>query len=642
MSILKVEPSAINTDASFVFGDIATTGNITVGDAIIQSTAGGDIEFVTTTGSVTLDANTVSFLSNVSTQGAAGSNGYVGSQGVPGFTGSSGTNGFTGSAGTNGFTGSAGTAGTNGFTGSIGYTGSTSEATSVTVSPAFKGALLSLSASESVSSTASVINNFTVVEYDTTGGLLTAAASRFTIPAGVTKVKCAAAIADVTSVTDQLALTIRINGSITYSTSTDIDSGGGDHTPGFTPVLSVVEGDYLEVWAAAPTTRTVDTSFYTWFSIEVVEGSILDTTSVIRTTGFTGSAGTTGFTGSGGTGFTGSTGTGFTGSAGTVGFTGSGGTGFTGSAGQVQYQPGTAVPYILVKTNGSQQSVGSGSEVLINLNTVSSGNVELSNGSDGFSIPRTGLYNIDVNYITNNSTHVDITEIHARIYVNGTYRYSIFESSPAFGFNKSLSGSTNLYLNQGDIVKIYFWAFNDTLIVGVSGCSTRISELLPPSAGFVGSSGIAGFTGSAGTNGFTGSVGSGFTGSAGSNGFTGSAGTAGSAGFTGSIGFTGSAAPLNLPVVNRSSAYTLTAADVGDYVNITTGGVTVPSGVFVSGDVVSIYNNSASSQTITTTAVTCYLVGTATTGNRTLAQRGLATLLCVGTNEFVISGGGLT
>jgi hypothetical protein len=71
--------------------------------------------------------------------------------------------------------------------------------------------------------------------------------------------------------------------------------------------------------------------------------------------------------------------------------------------------------------------------------------------------------------------------------------------------------------------------------------------------------------------------------------------------------------------------------------------VTVPSGVFSSGDVVSIYNNSASNQTITQgTSVTMYLVGTATTGNRTLAQRGLVTVLCVASNTFVISGGGLT
>jgi hypothetical protein len=36
------------------------------------------------------------------------------------------------------------------------------------------------------------------------------------------------------------------------------------------------------------------------------------------------------------------------------------------------------------------------------------------------------------------------------------------------------------------------------------------------------------------------------------------------------------------------------------------------------------------------------LAGTATTGNRTLAQRGVATLLCVASNTFVITGAGIT
>jgi len=228
--------------------------------------------------------------------------------------------------------------------------------------------------------------------------------------------------------------------------------------------------------------------------------------------GFTGSAGTNGTIGvdgyTGSIGFTGSAGTnGNTGFTGSIGFTGSAGTngntGFTGSIGQVQYQPGTAVPYILTKVNGSQQSVATSTEVLINLNTVVSGNVELSNGTDGFSIPRTGLYDIDVDFLTNNSTHVDITEIHARIFVNGSRVHSFYESAPAFGFNKSISGSSCLYLNQNDIVKIYFWAFNDTLIVGASSCNVTLTELLPPSAGYTGSAGTNGSTG------FTGSAGAG-------------------------------------------------------------------------------------------------------------------------------------
>jgi len=99
----------------------------------------------------------------------------------------------------------------------------------------------------------------------------------------------------------------------------------------------------------------------------------------------------------------------------------------------------------------------------------------------------------------------------------------------------------------------------------------------------------------------------------------------------------------DIPANSKSSAYTLVASDAGKYISITTGGVTVPSGVFSAGQAVGIYNNSGSSQTITQgTSVTLRKVGTATTGNRTLAQYGLCSVLCVGTNLFVITGGGLT
>ena len=98
-----------------------------------------------------------------------------------------------------------------------------------------------------------------------------------------------------------------------------------------------------------------------------------------------------------------------------------------------------------------------------------------------------------------------------------------------------------------------------------------------------------------------------------------------------------------VPQNSQTSAYILALSDVGKHISITTGGVTVNSGIFSPGDAVSIYNNSGSNQTITQgTSVTMYLVGTATTGNRTLAQRGVATVLCVGTDTFVIMGGGLT
>ena len=94
---------------------------------------------------------------------------------------------------------------------------------------------------------------------------------------------------------------------------------------------------------------------------------------------------------------------------------------------------------------------------------------------------------------------------------------------------------------------------------------------------------------------------------------------------------------------DKTSAYVLVAADNGKMINITTGGVTINGSIFSAGNNITIYNNSGSSQTITQgTSVTMYLAGSATTGNRTLAQRGICTVVCVAANTFVISGAGLT
>jgi len=98
-----------------------------------------------------------------------------------------------------------------------------------------------------------------------------------------------------------------------------------------------------------------------------------------------------------------------------------------------------------------------------------------------------------------------------------------------------------------------------------------------------------------------------------------------------------------LPINSQTSAYVLVAGDAGKTISITTGGVTVNTGIFSAGDNITIYNNSGSSQTITQgTSVTLRLAGTATTGSRTLAQYGVCTLLCVASGTFVISGAGLT
>ena len=94
-----------------------------------------------------------------------------------------------------------------------------------------------------------------------------------------------------------------------------------------------------------------------------------------------------------------------------------------------------------------------------------------------------------------------------------------------------------------------------------------------------------------------------------------------------------------LPENAKTAAYTLAAADTGRLITITTGGITVPASVFSVGQVVTIYNKSGSNQTITQgSGVTLRQAGTANTGNRTLAQYGIATVICISGTEFVISG----
>ena len=101
----------------------------------------------------------------------------------------------------------------------------------------------------------------------------------------------------------------------------------------------------------------------------------------------------------------------------------------------------------------------------------------------------------------------------------------------------------------------------------------------------------------------------------------------------------------SLPVNSQTSAYIVAATDNGRTISITTGGVTVNNSIMSSGMVVSIYNNSGSSQTITQgTSVTLQWAGqtTSSTGNRTLGLYGLATIVFLSASSAVITGSGLT
>jgi hypothetical protein len=96
-----------------------------------------------------------------------------------------------------------------------------------------------------------------------------------------------------------------------------------------------------------------------------------------------------------------------------------------------------------------------------------------------------------------------------------------------------------------------------------------------------------------------------------------------------------------VPPVVSGGAYTLQASDVGDHVSAT-GNITVPPSVFSAGDVVVIYNNTGGNLSILRGAgVTMYWVAGAN-ATRTLGTRGLASVVCVASNTFVITGQGLT
>lgn len=96
----------------------------------------------------------------------------------------------------------------------------------------------------------------------------------------------------------------------------------------------------------------------------------------------------------------------------------------------------------------------------------------------------------------------------------------------------------------------------------------------------------------------------------------------------------------NIP--RSTTTTTATTGDVGKCIAVSAG-ITIPNSTFAAGDAISIYNNSGSSVTITqASGLTMYLAGTATTGNRTLAQRGIATIWFNSATDCVISGGGLT
>ena len=96
---------------------------------------------------------------------------------------------------------------------------------------------------------------------------------------------------------------------------------------------------------------------------------------------------------------------------------------------------------------------------------------------------------------------------------------------------------------------------------------------------------------------------------------------------------------------HNASTYTLVAGDAGKLVREATNSanITIPQNVFSAGDMISIFNVSTGNNTITSgSGITLYNTADGATGNRTLAAKGVCTIVCTNPNEFIISGSGLS
>ena len=106
-----------------------------------------------------------------------------------------------------------------------------------------------------------------------------------------------------------------------------------------------------------------------------------------------------------------------------------------------------------------------------------------------------------------------------------------------------------------------------------------------------------------------------------------------------------SALAIGIPQNSQNAGYTLVLTDNGKHINMATAGAfTIPANssvAFPIGAAITFYNPSAAC-TIAITTDTLRFSGAGTTGTRTIAQYGLATILKVASTTWVISGTGIS
>ena len=154
-------------------------------------------------------------------------------------------------------------------------------ATTLTFAQDKKYARLTMSSDQSGISSTTPLTTFNTRDVDTsTGNALTSTLGdgKFIIPAGVSKVRLSGSLM-TSNVSDQITLEIRKNGNrlASGSTNLDVSSSGRDHGVVFTGIIDVVQNDFFQLFMFSQNSRTAEADEFSWFEIEVIEGSMLDT-----------------------------------------------------------------------------------------------------------------------------------------------------------------------------------------------------------------------------------------------------------------------------------------------------------------------------------------------------------------------------
>jgi hypothetical protein len=90
----------------------------------------------------------------------------------------------------------------------------------------------------------------------------------------------------------------------------------------------------------------------------------------------------------------------------------------------------------------------------------------------------------------------------------------------------------------------------------------------------------------------------------------------------------------------KTSSYTLAVGDIGELIQVNTGGsIVVPDNIFATGDAVVIFNNTSGAITLTMSITTAYIGGTdSDKSSISLATRGICNVLFISGTVCVVTG----